>query len=154
MKKRKAPRVSSLGREERLTLRTGLGELWKNKGLYLMTLPSIIWVFIFCYIPMYGIIIAFKDFSFKKGIWGSEWVGLKNFEFLFNYKDIGRVFFNTIFLNVLFIVTGTIFSVFLALVFVELKNKVYNKVVQTIAIFPHFVSWTCSWAASSAAAAR
>ena len=142
MKKRKAPRVSSLGREERLTLRTGLGELWKNKGLYLMTLPSIIWVFIFCYIPMYGIIIAFKDFSFKKGIWGSEWVGLKNFEFLFNYKDIGRVFFNTIFLNVLFIVTGTIFSVFLALVFVELKNKVYNKVVQTIAIFPHFVSWT------------
>jgi putative aldouronate transport system permease protein len=126
----------------RMTFRDGLAELWKNKMLYLMTLPAIIWVFIFCYIPMYGILIAFKDFNFKKGIWGSQWVGLKNFQFLFNYKGVGQIFFNTIFLNILFIITGTIFSVGLALVFVEIKNKVYNKVVQTIAIFPHFVSWT------------
>ncbi|MDE6932317.1 MAG: ABC transporter permease subunit [Oscillospiraceae bacterium] len=125
-----------------MTFLEGLSELWKNKMLYLMTLPAIVWVFIFCYIPMYGVLIAFKDFNFKKGIWGSDWVGLKNFRFLFNYKGVGRIFFNTIFLNILFIVTGTIFAVGLALVFVEIKNKVYNKVVQTIAIFPHFVSWT------------
>ena len=113
-----------------------------HKTLYLMTLPAIVWVFIFCYIPMYGILIAFKDFSYKKGIWGSDWVWFDNFKFLFNYKNIGQIFFNTIFLNILFIVTGTIFSVGLALVFVEIKKKVYNRVVQTIAIFPHFVSWT------------
>lgn len=83
-----------------------------------------------------------KDFKYKQGIWGSEWVGLKNFQFLFNYKGVGRIFFNTIFLNVLFIASPTVLSIILALVFVEIKNRVYNKVVQIIAIFPHFVSWT------------
>lgn len=117
-------------------------ELHKNKVLYLMMVPTIIWVTIFCYVPMYGVLIAFKDFSYKKGIMNSPFVGLKNFEFLFNYKGVGRIFFNTIFLNVLFIATGTILSVFFALIFAEIKNKVYSRVVQTIAIFPHFVSWT------------
>ena len=142
MRKKEASRASVQSPHGRLTFRGGLEELWKNRMLYLMTLPAIVWVFIFCYIPMYGILIAFKDYSFKLGIWGSEWVGLKNFQFLFNYKGVGRIFFNTIFLNILFIITGTVFSVGLALVFVEIKNKIYNKVVQTIAIFPHFVSWT------------
>lgn len=117
-------------------------ELHKNKVLYLMMVPAIIWVTIFCYVPMYGVLIAFKDFSYKKGIMNSPFVGLKNFEFLFNYKGVGRIFFNTIFLNVLFIATGTILSIFFALIFAEIKNKVYSRVVQTIAIFPHFVSWT------------
>ncbi len=117
-------------------------ELRKNAGLYLMTVPAVIWIAIFCYYPMYGILIAFKDFSFKKGIWGSPWAGLENFKFLFNYKGIGRVFGNTIFLNILFIASTTILSIVLALVFVEIKNKAYKKIVQTIAIFPHFVSWT------------
>lgn len=107
-----------------------------------MTLPTIVWVLIFCYYPMYGVLIAFKKFSYKEGIWGSPWAGLSNFQFLFNYNGVGRIFFNTIFLNVLFLITSTILSIILALVFVEIKNKVYNKVVQTIAIFPHFVSWT------------
>lgn len=126
----------------RMTFTEGVHELWKNKMLYLMTVPTIIWVIIFCYVPMYGVLIAFKKFSYKEGIWGSPWVGLKNFEFLFHYKGVGQIFFNTIFLNLLFIATGTICSIGLALVFVEIKNKIYNKVVQTIAIFPHFVSWT------------
>jgi len=128
--------------KEHLGFKGGLRELWKNKLLYLMTVPTIIWVLVFCYYPMYGVLIAFKDFSYKKGIWGSPWAGLKNFQFLFNYKGVGRIFFNTIFLNVLFIATSTILSIILALVFVEIKNRVYNKIVQTIAIFPHFVSWT------------
>lgn len=127
---------------ERLGIKGGFGELWKNKLLYLMTVPSIIWVAVFCYYPMYGILIAFKKFSYKKGIWGSPWAGLENFQFLFNYNGVGRIFFNTIFLNVLFLVSTTLLSIVLALVFVEIKNKVYNKIVQTIAIFPHFVSWT------------
>ena len=117
-------------------------ELHKNKVLYLMMVPTIIWVAVFCYVPMYGVLIAFKDFSYKKGIMKSPFVGLKNFEFLFNYKGVGRIFFNTIFLNVLFIATGTILSIFFALIFAEIKNKAYSRVVQTISIFPHFVSWT------------
>lgn len=140
--KKAAPQLAPRDRHGRMTFKDGIGELWKHKLLYLMTLPAAVWVFIFCYIPMYGILIAFKDFNYKKGIWGSDWVGMKNFQFLFNYKGVGQIFFNTIFLNILFIITGTIFSVGLAIVFVEIKNKVYNKVVQTIAIFPHFVSWT------------
>lgn len=142
MKQKGASTLPARDVKGKMTFRDGLEELWKNRMLYIMTLPAIVWVFIFCYIPMYGILIAFKDFNYKKGIWGSDWVGLKNFEFLFNYKGVGQIFFNTIFLNILFIITGTIVSVGLALVFMEIKNKVYNKVVQTIAIFPHFVSWT------------
>lgn len=138
MKKTKAAKPC----KERLGVKGVLRELWENKLLYLMMLPTIIWVLVFCYYPMYGVLIAFKDFSYKLGIWGSPWVGWKNFQFLFNYRGIGRIFFNTIFLNILFILSSTILSIILALVFVEIKNKVYNKVVQTIAIFPHFVSWT------------
>ncbi len=137
-KKKKVPDVP----KEHLGIKGGFRELWKNKLLYLMTLPAIIWVAVFCYYPMYGILIAFKKFSYKEGIWGSPWVGLDNFQFLFNYNGVGRIFLNTIFLNVLFLLTSTLLSIVLALVFVEIKNKVYNKVVQTIAIFPHFVSWT------------
>lgn len=143
MKKTKTTgRAEDKSYHERLGFKGGLHELWKNKLLYLMTLPTIVWVLIFCYYPMYGVLIAFKKFSYKEGIWGSPWVGLDNFQFLFNYNGVGRIFFNTIFLNVLFLVTTTLLSIILALVFVEIKNKVYNKIVQTIAIFPHFVSWT------------
>jgi len=128
--------------KKRMSVKDGFRELWKNKLLYLMTLPGIVWVIIFCYVPLYGILIAFKRFSYKEGIWGSPWVGLDNFEFLFRYKGVGKIFFNTIFLNILFLISTTVLSILLALVFVEIKKKLYNKIVQTIAIFPHFVSWT------------
>ncbi|MCL2411886.1 MAG: ABC transporter permease subunit, partial [Treponema sp.] len=117
-------------------------ELWTNKLLYGMMLPAIVWLILFAYVPLYGILLAFKEFNYMLGIWGSPWVGFENFRFLFNHHGIGRIFFNTIFLNVLFITSGTFVSVFLALIFVEIKNKTYKKIVQTIAIFPNFVSWT------------
>lgn len=128
--------------KEHLGFVGGIKELWKNKLLYLMMLPTIIWILVFCYYPMYGVLIAFKKFSYKEGIWGSPWVGFKNFEFLFHYNGTGRIVFNTVFLNILFLSSSTILSILLALVFVEIKNRTYKKVVQTIAIFPHFVSWT------------
>jgi putative aldouronate transport system permease protein len=126
----------------RLSLKGGLREIWTNKLLYAMMIPGIAWLVLFHYVPLYGILIAFKKYSFKDGIWGSPWVGLENFRFLFNYYGTGRIFFNTIFLNVLFIASGTLCSVFLALVFVEIKNRSYKKFAQTIAVFPHFVTWT------------
>ncbi len=116
-------------------------ELRINKHLYLMMLPAIIWFAIFCYVPLYGITLAFKDYDYALGIGGSPIVGLKNFEFLFTYDGIGRVFFNTIYLNVLFIVVTTIISVILAIMFSEIKNKPFKRITQSIAILPHFVSW-------------
>ena len=116
-------------------------ELSANKHLYLMMLPTVIWFVVFCYFPLYGITLAFKEYDFAKGIGGSPFVGLKNFEFLFSYDGIGRVFFNTIYLNVLFIVITTVISVLLAIMFSEIKSKGFKRVTQSIAILPHFVSW-------------
>lgn len=122
-------------------LRGVVTELMTNKHLYLMMLPTVIWFVVFCYIPLYGITLAFKDYDYALGIVGSPFVGFKNFEFLFSYDGIGRVFFNTIFLNVLFIASTTIISVVLAIMFSELKHKGFKRVTQSIAILPHFVSW-------------
>lgn len=107
-----------------------------------MMLPGIAWLILFHYVPLYGILIAFKKYSFKDGIWGSPWVGFENFRFLFNYYGTARIFRNTIVLNILFIASSTVCSVFLALVFVEIGNRGVKKLVQTIAVFPHFVTWT------------
>jgi putative aldouronate transport system permease protein len=79
---------------------------WKARSLFLIGLPAIIVVFIFYYLPMYGIVIAFKDINYAKGIWGSDWVGLHNFKFFFNSQDALRITRNTLLLNGLFIVVG------------------------------------------------
>ena len=125
--------------------RTGIGgvirEFVTNRHLYLMLLPGVVWFIIFCYMPLYGITVAFKKFDFGLGITGSPFVGLDNFKFLFTYDGIGRVFFNTIYLNVLFLVSTTVISVTLAIMFSELKNKWFKRITQSIAILPHFISW-------------
>ncbi len=128
-------------KKERMTLKDVGIELYKNKFLYAMAAPAIIWVIIFCYLPMVGVIIAFKDFNMMDGIFGSKWVGFENFKFLFNYKDIGQITFNTLYLNILFLVSGTATSVILAIMFTEIKNKFFNRLSQSVAILPHFVSW-------------
>lgn len=115
--------------------------LWQNKWLYLMMIPAIAWVIIFNYIPMGGITVAFKNFNYMKGIFGSPWCGLQNFKFMFMTNTIWKIIFNTIFLNVLFIVSGTVAQLILALLFCEIKNKMAKKVTQSIAILPHFISW-------------
>ena len=122
-------------------LRGVMRELSMNKHLYLMLLPTVVWFVVFCYFPLYGITLAFKDYDYALGIGGSPFVGLENFKFLFTYNGIGRVFFNTIYLNVLFIVITTVISVVLAVMFSEIKNKPFKRLTQSIAILPHFVSW-------------
>lgn len=117
-------------------------EIWKNKFLYGLTIPSIIWFIVFAYIPLCGIIIAFQKFSVADGIFKSKIIGFDNFKFLFRSKDIWKITWNTIYLNVLFLLTGTAISVILALMFVEIKNKWYKKISQSIIILPHFMSWT------------
>jgi putative aldouronate transport system permease protein len=113
----------------------------KHKYLYLMLLPGLIWYFIYKYLPMYGLIIAFKDFNFRKGIWDSPWVGLKHFEFLFSYPDFYRIVANTVMINVYELVFSFPAPIILALLLNELKNMVFKRTIQTIVYFPHFLSW-------------
>lgn len=128
-------------KKEATGFRGVIRELLMNKHLYLNMLPTVIWFIIFCYVPLYGITLAFKEYDYALEIGGSPFVWFKNFEFLFAYDGIGRVFFNTIYLNVLFIVITTVISVILAIMFSEIKNKTFKRITQSIAILPHFVSW-------------
>lgn len=113
----------------------------KDSYLTLMALPAILLALVFNYIPMFGVIIAFKDFRPSDGILGSKWVGFKNFEFFFTSQDMWRVLRNTLGLNALFIVTGTIFAVAFALMLNELSKRYLVKFYQTVFFFPYFLSW-------------
>ena len=110
--------------------------------LWILALPALALLVAFSYIPMAGLVIVFKDYNFLKGIWGSPWVGFKNFEFFFyNMGNALRATGNTLFLNALNMFFGTLMSISLAIMFSEIRSKRYLKVTQTISIFPHFLSW-------------
>ncbi|WP_159880989.1 ABC transporter permease [Paenibacillus puerhi] len=127
------------------TKKSRLAAIWsawsKYKYLYLLMLPGFIWYLIYKYLPMYGLIIAFKNFNFAKGIWGSPWVGLAHFEFLFSYPDFYRIVKNTIMMNVYELLFSFPAPIILALLLNELKNIVFKRWIQTIVYFPHFLSW-------------
>lgn len=118
-----------------------LYDLRHNKFLLLMLLPGILFFVVFSYLPMIGIVIAFQDFSAAKGILGSKFVGFENFRFFLGSKDSFRVTFNTLFLNVLFILTSMIVSITIALMLSEVNNKWFKKGAQSLVILPHFISW-------------
>lgn len=110
--------------------------------LWVLSLPALILLLLFSYIPMAGLVIVFKDYDFLKGIWASPWVGFKNFEFFFyNMDNALRATKNTLFLNALSISFSTVVSISLAIMFSEIRSKKFLKVTQTISIFPHFLSW-------------
>ena len=111
-----------------------------NIEFFFHALPAIVVTFIFCYMPMYGVIIAFKQFNPNKGIWGSPWVGVKNFDFFFTSQDAVRITRNTLLYNGVFIVLDIVFAVMLALMFFNLKNKISLKIHNTIVILPKFMS--------------
>ena len=106
----------------------------------LCTIP-IIFIFVFNYLPMVGLILAFKKYKYSKGIFGSEWIGLDNFKFLVQSNDFTRITRNTLTMNALFIIFGTIAAVLLAILLFELKSRKATKVYQTILITPNFLSW-------------
>ncbi|ASA21664.1 ABC transporter permease [Paenibacillus donghaensis] len=117
-------------------------ELVKNRFLYLLALPAIIWFFVFAYLPLGGIVIAFQDFRAMQGIFGSEFVGLKNFQFFFQSSDWIKIVTNTVFLNVLFIFFNTLAAIIIAIMVTEMSGKWFKKITQSVMIFPHFLSWT------------
>lgn len=111
-----------------------------------MALPASLILLIFAYLPMGGIVVAFKDYRAVEGLWNSAWVGLKNFEFIFSSGAAWRVTFNTLFLNTLFIVTGTVGALGLALLLNEVSGKgrlssALTRFYQSALFFPFFVSY-------------
>lgn len=112
-----------------------------NLTLAVMTLPGIAMLIVFNYMPMFGLVIAFKDYRFAKGIFGSDWVGLNNFRFLFGPGMGWRIVRNTVFYNVLFIFSGLIGSLTLALLVNEIHKNRLSRVYQAMSFLPHFVSW-------------
>lgn len=111
-----------------------------NYEILLLTMPGLLFLIIFSYIPMFGLLIAFKDFEYSKGIFGSKWVWFDNFKFFFNSQDAFRITRNTILYNVGFIIIGTVFAVALALILNELGRKSV-KIFQTVFLMPYFLSW-------------
>ena len=108
--------------------------------LYVMLLPAIIYYILICYVPMAGNILAFKEYSFKKGIWGSDFVGLRYFEAFFKSYDCIRLIKNTLTVGFIKCILEFPFAIILALLLNELKNLKFKKVSQTITYLPHFLS--------------
>lgn len=116
-------------------------ELKSRPALFLMTLPAIVYFFIFSYIPMGGIIIAFKSYNYRKGILFSDWIGLDNFRYFFLSGKAWSVTMNTIMYNLIFLASSTFFSILIAILISEFPGKVFKRFSHTLMFLPHFISW-------------
>ncbi len=114
---------------------------WRKNGkLYLLFIPVLVYYVVFCYAPMYGAIIAFKNFSPVKGILGSEWVGLWHFKSFFTSPDFGRLMFNTLNISLNNLLWGFPAPIILAILLNEVKSVTFKKTIQTVSYMPHFIS--------------
>lgn len=115
--------------------------LIKYWDLYLLMVPGILFFIIYKYVPMWGIIIAFQDYSVFAGIKGSEWVGLKHFERMFQAEEFYRIFSNTLLISLYKLFWGFPAPIIVALMLNELRHMLYKRTIQTIIYLPHFLSW-------------
>ena len=115
--------------------------------LTLLAIPTTVWYILFCYLPMFGVILAFKDYKIVDGsnflvsLFKSEWVGFKNFEYFFGLRDFPMILRNTIGYNLVFIVLDIVLPVGLAIMISNIYSKKMSKVYQTLMFMPHFMSW-------------
>lgn len=123
-------RVNRLGRK-----------IWKNRAIYGLMLPGLVWLVIFAYGPMSGLLLAFKTYSAKGGIWGSPWCGLENFRYVFRDAAFFRSVFTTLKINIGRLLIQFPAPILLALLLNECVLKRYKKLAQTIFTFSHFLSW-------------
>lgn len=113
----------------------------RNLTWFLMALPAIIWIFIFKYVTLFGVWIAFTNYKARRGVFGSDFVGLKNFEFLFATDTAVRAARNTLLLNLLFITVGLFFALLVAWLLFEIYSSALTKYYQTLLLLPRFISW-------------
>lgn len=116
-------------------------QIWKNRTVYLLLLPGIVWFAVFAYLPMGGLTLAFKQYNARAGIFGSPWVGMTNFVYLFRDPAFLKAVWRTLALNLCKLVVSFPVPVLLALMLNELRMKRYGKVLQTFFTFPYFLSW-------------
>lgn len=121
-------------------IKSFIHELKRKKVLFLMISPIIIYFIVFAYIPMPGAYIAFVDYNIGNGIFGSKFVGLKNFEFLIKTGDLWRITKNTLLYNLAFLVLANIFQVAFAIMISEITSKWFKKISQSVILLPHFIS--------------
>ncbi|SFB49555.1 putative aldouronate transport system permease protein [Cohnella sp. OV330] len=115
--------------------------LLRQWDLQLMVVPALIFIFIFCYVPMYGIVIAFKDYDIFQGLNASPWVGLDNFKEFLHAEEFRTVMRNTLAISFLKLVIGFPAPILLALMLNEVRIPIFKRIVQTISYLPHFLSW-------------
>lgn len=131
----------SPGRSKKGGVKKFFGQVRRYKLLLLMLVPAVTYVLLFCYLPMFGVVLAFKDFNYRDGIFGSAWAGLKNFRFLFISNKLWPLTRNTLLYNLAFITAGMFFEVSFAILINELTHKTFKKVSQTFMFLPYFISW-------------
>lgn len=120
--------------------RSGIKTFKTNLPLTILALPAVAFLFVFCYMPLYGLLIPFKNYKVSQGILGSDWVGFKNFRFLFLSEDALRATKNTVLYNIAFIIIGTAICICIALMLFEMSRKVV-KGSQSMLLLPYFLSW-------------
>ncbi|MDR1643427.1 MAG: ABC transporter permease subunit [Clostridiales bacterium] len=118
-----------------------LRKLNKNKIFLIMLAPAVVYALLFSYLPMAGIVLAFKKYTYAGGIFGSAWNGLKNFEFFFRSGKALLVSKNTVLYNLAFIILNTLTQMTVAILLVELNGKYFKKIAQSLMFLPYFISW-------------
>ena len=106
-----------------------------------MVIPALVWMVLINIVPMFGIIMAFQDFNPGKGIFRSKFIGLENFEYMFQLKDVSQIFTNTIVIAVGKLLLNVLVPVIFALLLNEIKNVAFKRCIQTVVYLPHFISW-------------
>ncbi|GGN92822.1 putative multiple-sugar transport system permease YteP [Saccharibacillus kuerlensis] len=108
---------------------------------YTLLIPGLIWLFLFAYLPMGGLSLAFKEYRANDGIWSSEWIGMENFKYVFRDPAFADAVWRTLYINIIKLFITFPFPILLALLLNELRMRRYKKALQTAFTFPHFLSW-------------
>ena len=116
-------------------------EFKKNTALFVMLIPATVLVIMLCYIPMFGLVLAFKNYRFDLGVFGSEWNGFENFRFLFSSGTGWLITKNTILYNLLNLITSQLLAVLIAIFITEINRKLFKKLTQSVIFLPYFISW-------------
>jgi putative aldouronate transport system permease protein len=120
---------------------TFIRRLNRNKVFLIMLIPAVVYILIFAYTPMVGIILAFKKYTYAGGIFGSPWSGFRNFEFFFRSGRAFLVTRNTVLYNLLFIAFNTVLQISVAVLLTELRGKLFRRISQSLMFLPYFISW-------------
>lgn len=136
-----APVSSSIEVQNPTLLKKARRNFSKQRYLYLLMLPGILYFLVYKYVPMLGLVIAFKDYNPFQGIWGSPWAGFKHFQTIFSNKDVIQIIWNTLSISFLQILFAFPVPIVLALMLNEARSQTFKRLIQSVVYLPHFLSW-------------